>query len=113
MAFEAFFLPAGREQRFCILHGAESGIPVRGALVYVHPFAEEMNKARRMAALQARAMAAAGYAVLQIDLYGCGDSAGDCRLAEACASSWPRAWTRHTLAQPDTHQAARGEKIAI
>ena len=53
------------------------GVSCRGAIVYVHPFAEEMNKSRRMAALQARSLAAAGFAVLQIDLYGCGDSAGD------------------------------------
>lgn len=49
----------------------------RGSVVYVHPFAEEMNKSRRMASLQSRALAAAGYAVLQIDLFGCGDSSGD------------------------------------
>jgi len=36
-----------------------------------------MNKSRRMAALQARALAEAGCAVLQIDLLGCGDSSGD------------------------------------
>jgi len=36
-----------------------------------------MNKSRRMAALQARAFAARGYNVLQLDLYGCGDSGGD------------------------------------
>jgi exosortase A-associated hydrolase 2 len=30
-----------------------------------------------MAALQSRRLAAAGYAVLQIDLFGCGDSSGD------------------------------------
>ena len=57
-----------------------------GAAVYVHPFAEEMNKSRRMAALQARALSAAGISVLQIDLVGCGDSAGDFRDA-----TWP-AW---------------------
>jgi len=45
--------------------------------VAVHPFAEEMNKSRRMIGQGARALAAAGYAVLQIDLLGCGDSAGD------------------------------------
>ena len=36
-----------------------------------------MNKSRRMAALQARALSEAGISVLQIDLMGCGDSAGD------------------------------------
>jgi exosortase A-associated hydrolase 2 len=45
--------------------------------VYVHPFAEEMNKSRRVAALQARALAGRGYDVLLIDLHGCGDSGGD------------------------------------
>jgi exosortase A-associated hydrolase 2 len=45
--------------------------------VYVQPFAEEMNKSRRMAALQARALADAGWTVLQPDLFGCGDSEGD------------------------------------
>jgi len=60
-------------------------VPERG-VVYVHPFAEEMNKARRMAALQCVRLAAAGYAVLQIDLFGCGDSAGG--IADARWSIW-------------------------
>jgi exosortase A-associated hydrolase 2 len=55
-------------------------------MVYVHPFAEEMNKARRMAALQSRAFAEAGYAVLQIDLLGCGDSSGD--FGDATWEDW-------------------------
>ena len=59
---------------------------MRGAIVYIHPFAEEMNFSRHMAALQSRALAAQGYAVLQIDLLGCGDSAGD--FAEASWSAW-------------------------
>jgi exosortase A-associated hydrolase 2 len=54
--------------------------------VYVHPFCEEMNKSRRMAALQSRRLAAAGYAVLQIDLFGCGDSTGD--FADARWEIW-------------------------
>ena len=72
---EPFFLKADGGQRFCLYH--PSAGPARGALLYVHPFAEEMNRARRMAALQARAFAATGHAVLQIDLAGCGDSSGD------------------------------------
>ncbi|MBK8384562.1 MAG: hypothetical protein IPL11_02315 [Candidatus Accumulibacter sp.] len=35
------------------------------------------NKSWRIVPLQARALATAGYAVLQIDLMGCGDSSGD------------------------------------
>ena len=71
---KAFFLDAAAGgQRLCLFHRAQ-GQQVRGRIVYVHPFAEEMNKSRRMAALQARAFAAAGFSVLQIDLRGCGDS---------------------------------------
>lgn len=49
----------------------------KGALLYIHPFGEEMHKSRRMAALQARRFALEGWVVLQFDLYGCGDSDGD------------------------------------
>lgn len=55
-------------------------------MLYVHPFAEEMNKSRRMAALQARAFAVAGWNVLLMDLHGCGDSSGD--FGEATWESW-------------------------
>lgn len=73
---EFFFLPRPTGQRLCIYHPA-AGNAAHAALVYVHPLAEEMNKSRRMAMLQSRALAAAGHAVLQIDLLGCGDSSGD------------------------------------
>lgn len=76
---EAFFLPvdAGRNgQRFCLFHPAQGNL-TQGSIVYIHPFAEEMNKSRRMTAMQARALALAGFSVLQIDLIGCGDSSGD------------------------------------
>lgn len=68
-------MPAARGERFCIFHPA-AGTP-HGAIVYLHPFAEEMNKSRRMAALQARMLAMHGFVVLQIDLFGCGDSSGE------------------------------------
>lgn len=71
--------------RLCIWH-APSHAAAQSLLVYVHPFAEEMNKSRRMAALQARALTAAGHAVLQVDLLGCGDSAGD--FSDATWAAW-------------------------
>lgn len=67
----------------------------------MHPFAEEMNKARRMAALQARRMAAAGWGVLVIDLLGCGDSSGE--FSDARWAAWKRdvgagiAWLRERV----------------
>lgn len=72
---EPFFMDTSRGTRFCIYH-APRGL-ARGAVLYLHPFAEEMNKSRRMAALQSRAFAQNGFAVLQMDLFGCGDSCGD------------------------------------
>lgn len=64
---------------FAIYHAPQAGTDVRGALVYVPPFAEEMNRSRRMATLQARALASRGIAVLLLDLFGTGDSAGEFR----------------------------------
>ena len=86
--FEAFFLPVAGVtpgHRLCIFHPADGAV-AKGAVLYIHPFGEEMNKARRMAALQSRALAAAGYAVLQIDLLGCGDSSGD--IGDARWQDW-------------------------
>lgn len=83
---EAFFLEApDGGQRYCLFHAASAAEP-RALLLYVPPFAEELNKTRRMAALQARELAAAGVAVLQIDLKGCGDSSGD--FGEATWQAW-------------------------
>jgi exosortase A-associated hydrolase 2 len=101
---EAFFLPFQHGARFCVLHQPKAAtLSARGSILFVHAFAEEMNKSRRMAALQARAFANAGWIVLQIDLYGCGDSAGD--FGDASwrqwrddvieAAGWLRAKTGH------------------
>jgi len=72
---EPLFLDAPGGARFCLYHPPYG--QARGALLYLHPFAEEMNKSRRMAALAARRLAARGVGVLQLDLHGCGDSAGE------------------------------------
>ena len=78
---EPFFLESEQGRRFCLLHTPPPGIPQRSGVLYVHPFAEEMNKTRRMAAMQSRALAALGHVVLQIDLFACGDSCGEMRDA--------------------------------
>ena len=74
---ESFFLKTGSGERFCLYHRPHPDRECRGVLIYVHPFGDEMNKSRRMAAMQARAFAAIGFGVLQIDLFGCGDSSGE------------------------------------
>ncbi|OOG22752.1 hydrolase 2, exosortase A system-associated [Thioalkalivibrio denitrificans] len=81
---EAGFMEGARGGIFYVLH-PPVGL-LRGAVLYAHPFAEEMNKSRRMAALQARLLAAHGFAVLMPDHYGCGDSAGD--FGEATWDGW-------------------------
>ncbi|MEC5161281.1 MULTISPECIES: hydrolase 2, exosortase A system-associated [unclassified Janthinobacterium] len=83
-----FFLPASPGERYCLFYQPAPEQTPRGAILYVHPFGEELNKSRRMAAQQARAFAALGYSVLQIDLYGCGDSSGD--FASARWHIWKR-----------------------
>ncbi len=93
-----FFFDVDPGTRFSLYHAPAPQARARGAILYVHPFADELNKARRMATLQARRFAAAGYAVLQIDLFGCGDSCGDLSLARwdiwkrdlAIAGAWLR-----------------------
>jgi exosortase A-associated hydrolase 2 len=76
-AFEItpFFLPGIAGDLFSVLFQPRA--PVTRGVLYCPPFAEEMNKARRMAALQARALAQRGIAVLFVDPFGTGDSAGD------------------------------------
>jgi exosortase A-associated hydrolase 2 len=84
---EAFRLVADAGARFALFRAPRTS-SLRGAILYVPPFAEEMNKSRRMASLQAQAFAATGLGVLQIDLFGCGDSDGE--LADARWTLWQR-----------------------
>ena len=82
---EAFLLPVRGSDRFCLMRAPASGTS-RGLVVHVPAFAEEMNKSRRMTAWCARELAASGFRVLQIDLFGCGDSVGD--FGEASWQTW-------------------------
>src|SRR5688572_7026689 len=95
------------EERFCILHRPADAQRSRGAVLFVHPFAEEMNRCRRMAALQARAFAEAGWTVLQMDLFGCGDSAGD-----FSAASW-QAWLDDVVDAAAWLRENSGERLVI
>lgn len=55
------------------------GAAPRGQVLLLPPFAEELNKSRRMCARLARLLAQRGWRVVRIDLAGCGDSAGELR----------------------------------
>lgn len=58
----------------------------QGDILFIPPFAEELNRSRHMITRQARVFAAQGYGVLLIDLYGTGDSQG--RFGEARWDIW-------------------------
>lgn len=111
-AFEPVFLMVNDTAlgaRISVLHMPAADRPL-GLIVHVHPFAEEMNKARRMTAMQSRGLAAAGYAVLRIDLLGCGDSAGD--FGDA---SWVR-WVDDVVAAVrwlETRYATRSAEVPL
>lgn len=79
------FVPGHGGPRFRLV-SEPAQAPAIGTVVFVPAFAEEMNKSRRMVARLARLLAADGWRVVQRDLLGCGDSAGD--FADA---TWP-AW---------------------
>lgn len=86
-ALQAFFLPGSGPaggQRMAVLRLPQG--PARGAVLHVPAFAEELNKSRRMVALTSRALSDAGYAVLQADLHGCGDSSGE--FADTSWEQW-------------------------
>lgn len=104
IAPEAWFESVSGGFRFCLKHRAPESVQTLGTVVYFHPFAEEMNKSRRMAALAARAMAASGWSVVQMDLYGCGDSDGD--FGQATWAVW-RADMQHACEV--LHRESTGE----
>ncbi|WP_193369794.1 hydrolase 2, exosortase A system-associated [Pelagibius marinus] len=74
---QALFLEGCAGTLFAIYHPARPRRRVKLGLVYLPPFAEEMNRSRRMASLQAGRLAALGIDVLLLDPFGTGDSAGD------------------------------------
>src|SRR2546423_9530888 len=71
------YLESGQRRVFGVYYATHAKWPRRYSFIYVPPFAEEMNLARRMATLQARALATTGLGVLLLDLFGTGDSGGE------------------------------------
>lgn len=85
-AMRPFFLPGTSGNLFALYYSPRTRQSAQRGVLFFPPFAEELNKSRRMIALQARRFAEAGYAVLVVDLYGTGDSAGD--FADARWDIW-------------------------
>lgn len=84
--FSPFFLNTEGRALFCVFYPAQETLKPKGFIVHVPAFAEEMNKSRRMIALQSQHFAKNGYAVLVMDLLGTGDSSGD--FSDATWSIW-------------------------
>lgn len=85
--FQPFFLDDGTGAAlFGLYHPPAQGMAVRGAVLHLAAMGEELNRSRKACAAAARAMAKAGFAVLQLDLTACGDSAG--QLAAVDWATW-------------------------
>lgn len=74
---DAFFLSGVAGQIFALYYPPIDPPAQRLDVLLIPPFAEEMNRSRRMFALLARQLAQAGMGVLSVDLFGTGDSEGD------------------------------------
>ncbi|TVO62874.1 hydrolase 2, exosortase A system-associated [Denitromonas ohlonensis] len=105
MAINPLFLDSAGARLFALAY-MPAGTP-RGALLYIPPFAEEMNRCRALAAEQARALANAGYACLLLDLFGTGDSEGELE-----AASWD-IWQQNVCDAADYLAASSGCHITL
>lgn len=74
---EPFFLDTPQGKLFAIYHRPVDHNIIRGQVLCVPPFNEEMNRCRSMITMQAQAFAKLGYGTLVFDLYGTGDSDGE------------------------------------
>ena len=71
------FVGGSRGRLLVVLHSPPSDTNVRGAIICIAPFADELNCSCDILASQAREFARQGYEVLIPDVTGCGDSEGD------------------------------------
>ena len=74
---QPLFLECGAERLFCIHREPAAGQAVRGSVLMLPAFAEEMNRTRSFAARISFRLSEAGFHVLQPDLSGTGDSTGE------------------------------------
>jgi exosortase A-associated hydrolase 2 len=72
-----FYLPGHAGNLFAMYYRRNESAPEAGNVLYVHPFAGEMAASRNVIAALSRDLARAGFGVLTLDLFGCGDSSGD------------------------------------
>ena len=80
------FIPSSQGRVFGLYHPPHPGQPDLGDVIFVPPFAEELNRSRHVVATQARDLSARGCGVLILDLFGTGDSDGN--FADARWQTW-------------------------
>lgn len=85
-AMQPFFLEGSKGRLFAIYTPPMPEREHRADVLYVHPFAEEMNRSRRMADALARRLSNVGCGMLSVDPFGTGDSAGE--FVEARLETW-------------------------
>ncbi len=78
-----FHLDGEKGRLFALLYTPQNP---QQTVVFVPPFAEEMNKCRQQVSRTAQALVESSCAVLIVDLFGTGDSEGN--FSEATWSSW-------------------------
>ncbi|SCY12833.1 hydrolase 2, exosortase A system-associated [Thiohalorhabdus denitrificans] len=81
-----FFLDSAGGRIHCTVFHPSDPTSATPGLVFLPPWAEEANKARRMMARLGHSLAGAGFRTLVPDFYGTGDSEGD--FAEARWELW-------------------------
>lgn len=96
-----FTIEGSAGRLFALYRPPAAGRAHAGDVLFVPPFAEEMNRSRRMATVLAARLAEQGIGFLVIDLFGTGDSEGE--FAGARLSIW-----RDDLIRAYDWLAARG-----
>lgn len=76
-AFQPLYLDGTAGRLFAVYYPPAADRDRRRAAVFAPPFAEEMNRARRMTALLGRRLAGLGIGLMVVDPIGTGDSDGD------------------------------------
>ena len=109
---EPFFLDAPAGRLFVVHHRPFDAASIRGHVLCVPPFNEEMNRSRSMMTRQAQALGALGFGTLIVDVHGTGDSEGD-----YCDARWDiwlddiRAALRWVMTQPCGLSAILGVRL--
>ena len=106
---QPMFLPGPSGRLHVVLHAPAEGAP-SGAVLFVPPFGDEMNRSRRMVAETARAMACIKLEVLLMDPFGTGDSEGD--YGQATWSRWCASGPGPTTSSSDSPPMSRSGPTA-